>query len=935
VFINEVAESYAATEDGRAPRLTELEVQYADYAHWQRRHVSGGLLERQLDYWREQLAGAPSVLELPADRPRPAMQRHHGATARFEIDGEMLAGLRAYGRAHGATLHMTLLSAFVTLLARYTSGDDIVVGTPVAGRTRRETEGLIGCFVNNLVVRVDASGDPSFDELVGRVRAVALAAYAHQDLPFEQLVDALHPHRSLAYTPLFQVMFVLQNTPAGELALPGLALEPLAAPSVSTRFDLTLSLTEHPDRLEGAIEYSTDLFDSETIARWSEHFRRLLAAVMSDSSRTLSRLDVMGGAERRQVLVEWNDTTVAYPSELQLHGLFEAQARRTPAAIAVVHGAERLDYATLNARANRLAHRLRTLGVGPEVLVGVCVERSAEMVVALLAVLKAGGAYVPFDPSYPRERLAFMRDDSRIAVLITQTCLTGADEAVSPRAESGARIAMVHLDTESVASELDTDPGIMVSPDNLAYVLYTSGSTGKPKGVALQHRNAVALVNWSLGEFTAEHLAGTLASTSLNFDLSVFEIFAPLGCGGTVVVVRDAFELIGRTGGWPVTLVNMVPSTVPELLRAHAVPESARTITLCGEPLAGHVVQSLYDLGHVDCVYNLYGPSEDTTYSTVSRQPSIQPGTPTIGRPISNTRAYVLDQHMAPTPVGVVGELFLAGDGLARGYIERPAISAERFVPDPFARSPGERLYRTGDLARFGADGELEFQGRSDHQVKLRGFRIELGEIEAVLFEQPEIRRAAVIVREDRPEDRRLVAYVVMADASVGTVQRLRDALATVLPEYMIPAAFVPLEALPLMPNGKIDRRALPVPEYEGLAASTEFVAARSQEEALVVSVWTELLGIERISVHANFFEIGGHSLLAVRAHSALAERVDSPLTIVDLFRYPTVRTLAERIAGGAPAAGARVAALERAGKRRGAFERARRPRRSGRHSNG
>ncbi|MEA2692171.1 MAG: hypothetical protein QOJ16_1558, partial [Acidobacteriota bacterium] len=858
IFVRELAAFYGALAAGESPTLPALPIQYADFALWQREWLPG-VLPEEVAWWRERLAGAPAVLELPTDRPRPAVQRYRGGQLPFKLPAEPSAEIERLSRRLGATPFMLLLAAFATLLGRSSGQDEVVVGSPIANRNRAETEGLIGLFVNTLALRAGLADDPSFAALLARVREGTLAAYAHQDLPFEKLVEALQPERSLAHSPLFQVFLILQNTPQGRLRLPDLDVEPVPVEAGAAKFDLTLALGSSAAGLTGAWEYDRDLFDEVTVARMAGWFASLLAALAADPADAgaavaarISELPLLSAPERQQ-LREWSfGGNLAGSSEKVpeacLHDLFLIQAARTPAAEALIWGEERLTYRELASRVERLAGALVGLGVGPEMRVGVCLARTAALPVALLAVLQAGGAYVPLDPQYPRERLKLMLEDSRAHLLLTQPDLEDRlPEAACPRlflTPAGL------LDGELPRRE--GQEGGAATPENLAYLIYTSGSTGQPKGVAIEHRSAVTLALWARQAFSAAELSGVLFATSVCFDLSVFELFVPLAWGGRVIVAENALALAGLAAAGEVTLVNTVPSAMAELVRQGALPPSVRTVNLAGEPLPLALVEALYDTRTVERVWNLYGPSEDTTYSTFARQERGAPGPlrpprqPDIGRPIAGTQAHVLDRAGRPVPAGVAGELYLGGAGLARGYLERPDLTAERFLPDPFAEAPGGRLYRTGDLARARSTGELHFLGRIDHQVKVRGFRIELGEIEALLGRHPGVREAVVLAREDRPGDRRLVAYVVGAGGPPPPIEELRAHLKEGLPEYMVPTAFVPLAALPLSPNGKVDRKALPAPER---TAQEEKVAPRTPWEQRIAGIFSEVLGVERVGV--------------------------------------------------------------------------------------
>jgi amino acid adenylation domain-containing protein len=881
ILTAELSALYQAFSSGRLSPLPDLPIQVADHSQWQRAWLVGAVLDEQIAYWKEQLRGAPAALELPTDRPRPTAQSFRGATHRFLVPRELAAALSALSRRAGVTLFMTLLASFQVLLHRHSGQDDIVVGSPIAGRTRSELEDLIGFFVNTLVLRTNLGGEPTFLELLARVREVTLGAYAHQDVPFEKLLEALAPVRELGRTSLFQVMLVLENAPGHSSALGDASLSPIVVESATAKFDLLLSIEETADGLNSSLEYATDLFDTATIARMAEHFRVLLEGVVADPARRVSELPILTEPERRQLLVAWNDMVQPIPEGVGLHQLFEHQADLTPDAIALVDARERLTYRQLEAWSNAVGHRLRTLGVGPGALVGVSVHRSAALVAAMLGILKAGAAYVPLDPTYPKARLAQIVEQSRVAVIVV-------DELATPALPAHAAElvpASEPLDGELVARLETSNPA-----RDLAYVLFTSGSTGTPKGVAIEHRSAVALVAWARRIFSPAELAGVLFSTSIAFDLSVFEVFVPLAVGGTVLVAQNALELPKLRAAREVTLLNTVPSAMTELLRMKGVPTSVRTVCLAGEPLTGSLAAAVHAEPTIEKVYNLYGPTEATTYATfleVRRDGSA----PTIGRPIANTTAYILGPSLEPVPIGVTGEIHLGGAGLARGYLHQPEMTQERFIPSPFV--PGERLYRTGDLGRFRIDGEIEYLGRRDHQIKLRGFRIELGEIESVLREISGAREVVVVLREDQPGDKRLVAYVVL-DGDAVSVSALREHLVARLPAYMVPAAFVMLEALPLTPNGKLDRRALPRPEV--LPAGEGHVAARTPTEEVLAGIWADVLRLDHVNVEDDFFALGGHSLLGTRVISRVTAALGVELPLRAIFEAPTIARMAGRI---------------------------------------
>jgi amino acid adenylation domain-containing protein len=884
VIVREISAAYTALVEGDEPHLPALPVQYPDYAVWQRARLQGDFLARQLDYWRATLAGAPPVLALPTDHPRPPMQSFAGAGHRFRLPDGVAEPLHALAREEGATLFMVLLAAFKTLLARYAGQADLVVGTPVANRGRGETEGLVGFFANMLAVRTDLSGDPAFREVLRRVRESALGAYAHEEVPFERLVEEVGAERSLSRNQIFQAVFLLDETPVRAFRLPGLELAPVAVESDTSMFDLTLALARDEDGLTGRLEYATALFDASTAARMTEHLCVLLGGIAADPDARLSRLPLMSDADRAQV-AGWNATDRPYPADVLAPGLFAAQAARTPDAPALVHGGATLSYGELDARAGRLASYLRRQGVEVETRVGVCLERTPELVVALLAVHRAGGAYVPLDPAYPRERLGYMVEDAGVRFVITSN-------ALADRLPAGARPVCVDALRDRIATEPPAAPRREVRPDNLSHVIFTSGSTGRPKGVMIRHSSTAVLVHWMRENVTDDDRAAALASTSINFDVSVAEIFGTLCWGGRLVLVENALAL-PDVAGEGIRYASMVPTAAAELLRAGTIPSTVRTLFLGGEALPNALAQALYALGTVETVGNLYGPTEDTTYSTYSR---VRDGGDRVlvGGPVANTRAYVLDEALRPVAVGIIGELYLAGDGLARGYAGRPDLTAERFVPDPFG-APGSRMYRVMDRIRWTAEGELEYFGRTDFQVKIRGFRIELGEIETALAAHPAVRDCVVTAWDDGTGERRLVAYVTApAGDEPASPSELRRWVAERLPEYMVPSLFVAMDALPLTPNGKTDRRALPDPGPARPELEEAYAPPRNGLEGTITEVWREVLGVERVGIRDNFFELGGTSVRLASMHRLLAERLEREVTVVDLFRYPTVAGLAE-----------------------------------------
>jgi amino acid adenylation domain-containing protein len=889
VLLREVAAIYAAFCAGEErPPLPELPLQYADFAAWQRGWLAGGVLAREIEHWRAELAGLAPVLELPADRPRPAIQSVRGASVMVSLPRLLGLQVEALGRRCGATRFMILLSAFEVLLWRHAGVTDFAVGTPIAGRSREELEGLIGFFVNTMVLRADVGGEPTVGELVGRVRDAVLRAHAHQDLPFEKLVEELEPERSLSHTPLFQVMFLLQQQTTRRPSLVGLAAQPLRVSVQSAKFDLTLRLGGGAETLGGSFEYRTDLFDCTTIERMALHYRRLLEALAADPGLRISELPLLGGAERFQLLVAWNDIAAAEGPAMCLHELFAEQAVRTPDANAVVSAGERLSYRELDRRAEALASKLRSLGVGPEVRVGVSLERTAALAVGLLGILKAGGAYVPLDPGHPRERLAFLLSDAEVAVWVTER------QVLETLPVAAVPLVLMEDEEQGGGGRGISGTGVRVHPENLAYLIYTSGSTGMPKAVAVEHRSAVARMRWAREEFDADELSGVLASTPIGFDLSVFELFVPLSWGGKVVVVPSLLDLPRLAEMAEVRLVNTVPSLLSELLRSSSLPDSVMAVSLAGEALPETLLERLRGQDSLRRVRNLYGPSEDTTYSTMAEVGGAKGGTVPIGRPLPGSVAHVLSASGEPVPPGVIGELYLGGAGLSRGYLGRPELTAERFVPDGLSGGTGSRLYRTGDRVRRLAEGSLAFLGRIDHQVKVRGLRVELGEVESALGRHPDISESVVVLQGESAE-RVLVAYVVGREGRSPGASELRDFLRSVVPAALIPSLFVALDSLPRTSHGKVDRRALP-------AASRGRRDREIEEESgspvaqVVSAIWSDVLGIDRIGLRESFFELGGHSLLATRVISRVRQAFGVELALRVLFEEPTVLALASRV---------------------------------------
>jgi amino acid adenylation domain-containing protein len=914
VFYEEMESLYNAYIAGQPSPLPELPVQYADYAVWQREWLQGETLKAQLDYWKVQLAGAPPLLELPTDRPRPPAQTYGGGHETIHLPVSLARQLEALGRREGATLFMVLLAAFDTLLHRYTGQSDVVVGSPIAGRTRQEIEGLVGFFVNTLVLRTSFEGDPTFRETIRRVRETALGAYDHQDVPFERLVEELQPERSLGRTPFFQVMFVLQNAAISDPKLQGIESHTFIVDSGTAKFDLSLDMLNDEEGLHGVLEYNLDLFDTATITRMLGHFQTLLEGIGANPNRRVSELPLLTEEERHILLVEWNDTHRDYPQGQCIHQLFEEQVQRTPGAVAVVFGQEQVTYRELNSRANKLARHLRKLGVGPEVLVGLCVERSVEMVVGLLGILKAGGAYVPLDPSYPKDRLAYILVDSRAPVLVTQKGLSLAGEL-----SHGVQVVYLDGDQGTVNDESEEDLApeeIGVTTENVAYAIYTSGSTGLPKGVLGLHRGAINRFRWmwETYPFTAGEVC--CQKTALSFVDSIWEVFGPLLQGVPLVIIpdgvlKDPALFLGALEANSVTRLVLVPSLLRVLLDTtsdlNARLPRLKIWATSGEALPAELAQRFKELLPGRTLLNVYGSSEvsaDVTWHDLSQESTDLSRAP-IGRPIANTQVYLLDRHMQPVPIGVPGELYVGGANLARGYLGKPDLTAERFLPNPFARGEergagGEgitqyairnttRLYKMGDLARYLPDGSIEFLGRADYQTKIHGFRVEPDEIAATLTQSEAVRECVVVAREDSPGDRRLVAYAVLREPEGAAASDLRLYLRQKLPDHMIPSAFVLLEAMPLTPSGKVDRRALPPPEQGLLEEGSGYVAPRDVIEEVLAGMWAEILRLERVGVYDNFFELGGHSLLAMQLISRIREafRMDFPLRL--MFEDPTV----------------------------------------------
>ncbi|MEG4111235.1 MULTISPECIES: amino acid adenylation domain-containing protein [unclassified Microcoleus] len=894
VFMGELTALYEAFSTEKSSPLPELPIQYADFAAWQNEWLVGEVLEVQLNYWKRHLGGQLPVLDLPTDRPRPPVQTYRGARQSLELPKKSSDALKALSQQEGVTLFMTLLAVFQILLYRYTGQEDVIVGSPIANRNRVEVEGLIGFFVNTLVLRTELSGEPSFRELLGRVREVALGAYAHQDLPFEKLVEELQLERDLSRNPLFQVMFVLQNAPISALEFRGLSLTPLEVHNGTAKFDLTLELEESAEGIRGWFEYNTDLFDTLTITRMTNHFQTLVEGIVDNPEQRLCDLPLLSAAQQHQLLVEWNNTQTDYPNQACIHQLFEAQVELTPNAVAVVFENEQLTYQQLNYRANQLAHHLQKMGVEPEMLVGICVERSLEMIVGLLGILKAGGAYLPLDPSYPHDRLAFMLEDAQVSVLLTQQKL------VAGFSEYKAQRLCLDTDWEVIAQESEEKPLICLTSDNLAYTIYTSGSTGKPKGVLVTHQNLVHSTSARISYYS-EPVTSFFLLSSFAFDSSIAGIFWTLCQGGILVIPpanfqQELLQLTKLIAQHHVSHLLSLPSLYNLILDQAESQQLTclRSVIVAGEPCSRELVERHTKLLAKTSLFNEYGPTEGTVWSSVyhCQSSALRTQVP-IGRPIANMQIYLLDKYLNPVPIGVQGELHIGGEGIARGYLNRPELTKDKFIPNPFSNEPGTRLYKTGDLARYLPDGNIEFLGRIDNQVKIRGFRIELGEVESTLSQYPTVQQCVVTARVDIEGDKRLVAYIVSNQQQKPTTDDLRCFLKQRLPDYMVPSAFVFLDTIPLTPNGKIDQRALPAPDGLRQEPASTFVPPSDDLEIQLTKIWENVLRKKPISVKDNFFDVGGHSLLAVRLLAQIEKAFGKNLPLATLFQSPTIEQLA------------------------------------------
>lgn len=904
IFMRELVALYRAYHQDRPSPLPELSLQYPEYARWQRRWQAE-VIETQHAYWRKQLANLPPALDLPGDYGRSTQPSYRGATHRFSLPQSVAARLKTYSQEMNVTLFTALLTAFQLFLFRLTGQTDLTIGLPVANRTRSELTSLIGLFVNTLVLRVDFHDAPSFQESVQRIHQITLAAYAHQDLPFEKLVELLNPTRHLDQTPFFQVMMVQQLPLMSDETLPELKMRLMPVDTGTANFDLTLFVEETGEGIDAIFEYSTDLFCEATIKRWGQHFQVLLERMLSDPKRPVTAFTLLTDEQQQEMLVDWNDTRTSYPHDQLIHQWFAAQAEKTPRDTAVIYDGHTLDYQTLDQRSNQLAHYLQKMGVVADVRVCLCVERSLEMIIGIIGILKAGGAYVPLDPTYPQERLAFMLQDAGASLLLTQAHL------VNPLPDYYCQTICLDRDWELIAAEAITSPEIQLTAQHLAYLIYTSGSTGQPKGVAVTHKNLVHST-YARTLTYEEPVQRFLLLSSFAFDSSVAGIFWTLCQGGTLVIPyegdqQDAYLLIELIAQYEITHLLCLPALYASLLE-NAFPlqlASLRTVIVAGEPCPASLVERHRRALPTTVLYNEYGPTEATVWSTAvncSVVGSAQASTVPIGRPIPNVQAYVVDEHLQPVPVGVPGELLIGGEGIARGYWQRPRLTAQKFMANPFLKgennvSSRPILFRTGDRVSYSTNGQLTFLGRVDRQVKLRGYRIELEEIEAVLTQHTAVQETAVIIQGDTPDSKRLVAYVVPQTDTPLSVTDLRPFLKQHLPDHMIPTTYMILTALPRTLNGKVDHHQLPISDTAQRTNDVDYCAPRNPIETILADIWHEVLGVTQIGVHDNFFELGGHSLLATKMMSRIRDTFRVEPTLRDLFEFPTIAELAVLIA--------------------------------------
>ncbi len=934
VFMQEMQALYDAFLHNQPSPLPKLTAQYADFAIWQRKWLQNEERARQLAYWTHHLSDYVPVLNLPIDHARPAVQRFQGGRRPIALSANLTSELKALSQEEGVTLFMTLMAAFNVLLYRYTGQEDMVIGSPNANRNRIETEGILGFFANNLVLRTDLSGQPTFRELLARVRQVALGADAHQDFPFQMLVEALQPERNLSHNPLFQVMFTFSHIEPGKfIPLAAKTSQSIQTSEVSETseifgmieeklsfifeeidngfavFDLTLDMMDDGEQLLGAVEYNSDLFDVATVDRLIAHYKRLLQSVVNNREQTIATLPILSKKEEQQLLIEWNDTAGTYEEQLCFHQLVEMQVLKTPNAVALVYDDKEFTYDEFNRKANQLAHHLQTLAIGPEMLVAIGMERSLEMMVALFAILKAGAAFLPLDPTYPKERLAFMLEDSKAVLLLTQARVR------KQFASSATRVIEIDREWHNIAQQPDHNPYCDITPDHLAYMIYTSGSTGKPKGVLIAHRGVCSMVEAEARQFDIGPGSRVLQFASLSFDASVFEIAMTLPVGATLCLGSKEAMMSGELLHEQRITVATLPPSLWAALSSQDYP-NLQTVFSVGEACTPNVVQ---EWAPGRRFFNPYGPTETTCYVTIAE--CVPDGsTPHIGQPILNTEVYILDKQLQPVPVGVPGELHIGAVGMARGYKGRPALTAQTFIPNPFATQPGSRLYKTGDLVRYLPTGNLDFLGRIDHQVKIRGFRVELGEIEAILGQHESVQEAVVLVQGKHTGDKRLIAYLMAAEKTIPDSYTLRRYLSQKLPDYMVPSHFHVLHRFPRTPNGKIDRK--PLAAMNSISMEREqhntIVLPQTDIEQQIAEIWQTQLRVEKVGIHDNFFDLGGYSLLMVQIHQKIQSHFGRKISIVELFRHPTIHLLATHLAQEEEAPATTNVQEEESGRRRG-----------------
>ncbi|HEX7859903.1 MAG TPA: amino acid adenylation domain-containing protein [Verrucomicrobiae bacterium] len=891
ILFREWAAYYTGIREGKEVALPELPIQYADFAQWQRDWLESDDYKAQLEYWSKRLQ-SPPVLQLPTDRPRAATQTFNGALHGRSIPRELVDRLKTFSRQERCTVFMTLLAAFKVLMHRYTEQEDIIVGCPIAGRNRLETEPLVGFFVNTLAVRTSLAGEPTFRALLKSVRESTLGAYANQDMPFDKLVEELHPQRSSTHMPFVQVVFSLNNEFVEEQIFPGVHSDEIEVDTLTSKFDLTVIAKDTPHGLNTVIEYNTDLFDEERISRLLGHFEQLLESILANPDESISRLEMLPSAERYQLLTEWNNTTREYPRNAPVHEIFEQQVARSPNSLALQFENRSITYAELNTRANQIAHYLRANGIVEGGQVGVYMERSIDMVAAFLGILKAGAAYVPLDVSYPKERLEFMVLDTKMPVILTQGLLRSNLPA------SAAKVIALDAEMDVLQQQPMDSPPAEVDSESLAYVIYTSGSTGKPKGVPVPHRGITRLVlNTDYVSLTPTDRIAQASNAS--FDAATFEIWGALLNGGCAIGIQKEVALspsdfVEALRKERITTLFLTTALFNQLARE--VPGAFATLTnvlFGGEAVDPKWVRAVLECDPPKRLLHVYGPTENTTFSTWHHVKELMDdATVPIGKPIANSTLYILNRQMQPVPIGVPGEVYVGGEGLAHGYWERPELTAEKFVRNPFSHEPNSKLYKTGDIGRFDRDGNVEFIGRVDHQIKLRGFRIELGEIEALLARHPQVGNAVALLREDLPGDKRLVAYIIPRDTAPISAD-LKAYLKAELPEYMVPSAFVVMDNFPLTPNEKVDRKALPAPEKNRPDLNRTFLAPRDSVEQQLAKIWEKVLGVQPIGVADNFFDLGGHSLLAVKVFSQIEKTLGKKLPLATLFRAPTIEEIA------------------------------------------